>query len=161
MKLFKFIDKYDLKLKSYDEIIKNAKAIRFNDEFIEVVGSVIFLKKDTNVNFNKFLNVNLVDVELETEEFEELLKKLKTHDENILFIDSGIIPISTVRLNVSKLIDNSLSIMIYEDALYFNNNIVITTDVAEFRGSGIFSTKDLVLKVNEVTFEDLNKRIKE
>jgi hypothetical protein len=142
-----------LLISPFEEVIKTAMVISYNNDFIEIPGTVIFTKGNAGF-LNKVLNPGVEIISIDEELFFEMKNAIIAHETNkeIISIESKTKPTKKTLINIDILKKQAVFARIIDDSITVND-IVFTNSETEFHGDGMFTSR----KVYFLNFEDLAK----
>jgi len=152
-------EKEEILVRNFEEVLKVADIVYFNENHIEIPGVVIFSKENKGIVF-QLMNPGVDILQVEEEDFNNMTTLLGVEDEGVIYFDTKTVPASRVRINLQKIVDNLIMVKKTKDTIFLNN-ILFTTNEMEFQGSGMFSGRKNVFWVSEDIFSKLAGAVKE
>ena len=132
--------------------------LNFNDTSIEFPNMIIFTKEDKGILYS-FLNPGTQILKVDADEFEAMLKNIKENTKDTVFIDRGVKPELTARINLKVMKEKMIFMKEYENS-FSTNETLFTTNVAEFHGAGMFTSRRHVFLVSEEEFVKIKNYLK-
>jgi len=137
----------------FEDIVKNADIIYFNENHIEIPGIVVFALEKKGFAF-QVMNPGLDIFIVSKEDFDRMISLLKVEEQGVVFFETKSNPISTVRVNVLKIKSKLILARVSEDTLILNKDL-FTTNEFEYQGSGMFSGRKNVFFISKEMFKTI------
>ncbi len=131
----------DIYLPSFEEILNKAKVIIFSKNRIEIPGIIIFAREGKCL-INQLFNPGVEILSVANLDFDKMLQSLEIEEENLMFFKLSLKQGGVVRINLNKIKEGMILVRKTEDILVINN-ILFTSNEAEFHGTGMFTLKEL------------------
>jgi hypothetical protein len=147
--------KEELCIRNFIDIIEKQSLIYFSENFIEIPGIAIFIKKERSLL--SFLNPSIEIIKLKEETFKIFYEMLLTEKEDTFVTEKKTYPSGFTRLNLNKLKEEAILIKKTVDSIQINN-FYFTFNELEFQGLGMFTANLNVIFVEKEDFDLISEK---
>lgn len=142
----------------FELALKKIPILNFNEGSVEFPNMVIFTKEEKGKLYT-FLNPGTQILKVEEDEFKSMLEAVKNEEADVITIDRGIKPETFARINLKVMKEKMIFMKEYENSFSCNETL-FTTNLAEFHGAGMFTSRRHVFLVSEEEFVKIKEYLK-
>ncbi len=134
--------------KTFEKALELSNVVFFNKDYIEFPEMLVFARENKG-KMIQLMNAGIDVFSVDNNDFELMTKFIENFlATNTLYFKSKKLPDSSVLVNLNNIKDSLILYKVSKDTIICNN-ILFTTNVLEYQGSGMFSGRKNVFLIEE------------